>query len=72
MARYDDVRKHRLTNREYAEEHGTICPSCHHPTVEAGRPSVDEGEAKIYRKARCTDCGYRFDEVYNLSGYQER
>jgi predicted Zn-ribbon and HTH transcriptional regulator len=59
----------RLTSDEYVENHGGCCPNCQSGEIEGG-PFEVEGE-RCWQPVRCLVCGFNWNDLYRLSGYEE-
>ena len=55
------------TQTEYVEENcGTQCPKCHSDEVRGKEFDLETNN----RDCNCDDCGYKWTEIYRLSGYE--
>jgi hypothetical protein len=74
-----------ISSEEYMAAHGQVCPRCKDQdclTAEGreGDDLTENGETQIRymeaalggaRKIYCDSCGYAFNDVYKLVGYEE-
>ena len=58
-----------MTDREYRQHGGEICPNCQHEVVEGESVEVDGNVATQER--RCSACGATWVGVYHLVGYAD-
>ena len=58
-----------LTTEQYVQRGGNICPVCLSDQTEGDSYSV-VGAACI-QECHCNNCGAGWEDVYQLSGYQE-
>jgi hypothetical protein len=68
-----------LTNQEYVDQKGVVCPYCRDRHVLNGDYEEDEEDGVElnvnceygYRKIICSTCGKRWKDIYRLVGYIE-
>lgn len=48
----------------YLDHKGVKCPKCHSSDIEGQEVTVEAGEA--YQDVSCSECGYRWQDVYQL------
>lgn len=56
-----------MTQEEYREAGGGLCPRCQSPDSSPGRIEVDSGI--IFQKMACLDCDLEWHDLYRLAGY---
>ncbi len=56
-----------LTNKEYVEEEGTVCPNCGDSSISGA--SVEITYNKAYQNILCHYCGAEWTDVYELTGF---
>ena len=60
-----------LSNQEYENCQGNICPVCEGSEIESmGGMEVDGGNA--WQEVRCNDCDARWQDIYHLVGFDPR
>jgi formate dehydrogenase maturation protein FdhE len=57
-----------LSQIEYLDQSGDICPFCKSPAVTA-ITDFDTAGDKAWRTIECRDCGKEWDDVFTLTGY---
>lgn len=58
-----------LTEKEYVENGGVICPVCGNNGVEAPNRPQNDTVSEIYQEVQCSKCSATWVDVYTLSGY---
>ena len=58
-----------LSNSEYAQKGGLVCPYCESEEIEGvSGVGIEAGEA--WQKVKCLSCGESWHDVYRLAGYE--
>ena len=58
-----------LTEKQYAEAGGIICPYCKSNSIEGGKAEF-EGDT-VYANVTCLDCEKEWTDQFTLTGYLE-
>jgi ssDNA-binding Zn-finger/Zn-ribbon topoisomerase 1 len=56
-----------LTQKEYLEKEGTVCPVCGSNEIRGGEPEFNG--PIIYEDVRCTKCEFLWFETYELKSF---
>ena len=68
----DDVIKERhepVSQEEYLNRKGAICPSCQSSTLSVKYDVPEIGIGNGFQTAKCKQCGAEWQDNYELSGY---
>lgn len=58
-----------MTDKEYLDESGNLCPYCRSVNLEnCGAPEIETGTC--YQQVECYDCGRMWDDVYEFKGWK--
>jgi C4-type Zn-finger protein len=60
-----------MTQKEYIEEKGMICPNCKSRNLETVEFDYGEPNEDLTHYLECKDCVFAWAEVYKLMGYFE-
>lgn len=61
------LRDHPMTNKEYRERDGAVCPFCESQDIVGG--SWDEEGVTTTQEVDCSECGASWLDFYKLQGY---
>lgn len=56
-----------LTNKEYLDECGQVCPHCSSINLSGDHVQIDAGSA--WQDITCDDCGKEWQDTYTLTGF---
>ncbi len=56
-----------MTNKEYVDKGGVICPSCGSHNISADEFDPESCSVSV----ECSDCGSQWNDVYKLTGFSD-
>jgi Zn ribbon nucleic-acid-binding protein len=59
-----------MTNDEYIQEGGTVCPFCKSYDIQGQEVNIDAGSA--WQDVSCNKCGHEWQDTYTLTGYANK
>jgi len=62
------MEKECLSNEEYVEKDGGVCPFCLSDNIRGG--DFDMGDTTVYLNVICKACGAEWTDEYNLTGFE--
>ena len=61
------MKKPTMTNAEYLDEGGTVCPFCKSHDIQGQEINIDAGSA--WQDVNCNQCSQDWQDTYTLTGY---
>jgi len=60
-----------LSQKEYVDNNGSICPKCKSDDIIAFEEIEDCGKS-AFRNCKCGSCGFLWEDKYDLVGYTHK